>query len=237
MQNTNIHLPLSVSLRRLEHVVAKLAGSTPEITVHTQTRGSIRNQIRFMPPFDPQQPSAKDNPWHHDFKREAVWCEANEKENMSFVTLCFLDGAGGSWGWLYYLEDPDMEHHKTLAPATHALGVAMGRRLVEFFGGKVVYDDSKDTIDYEVEPAKALFPTIKKRQTSNDRWYQFENALRALPPLRALELDQAAELIPNGALSTKEKALKAYLHALERTETLGTALPEAPQTRAAKPRF
>lgn len=237
MSNTYIHLPIPVTLHRLEHVVAKLAGAVPEITVFEEMRGGRHNRTAIRPPFDPSKPSENANPWHHDFKKEAVWTEANDQRTMSFVTLCFTDGAGSQWGWLYHLEDPDMEGYKTLGPGSHALGVAMGRRLVEFFGGKMVYNDAIDRIDYEVDPADALFPPRKNRQSSDSRWHQFENALQAMPPLRANELEAGAVLSAEGKLSPAEKKLLQYLSALEREQSLSTALPSEGRPRSPKPRF
>lgn len=223
--NTNIHLPLSMSVDRLMQAIGKLAGTPYEFDAHSITTGPPGKRITTKPPFDPDRPASKANPWHHEFHDSQVWGEGIDGRGMSTVRVCFVDGAGNPWQWLFHAEDSDNPDVKTLAPDSHAMGIAIGRRLVEFFGGQITYNDAKDGVDYEVPNKQALFPVKTLRQSSDDRWYQYENALRALPVLTSTELEWAATQSSYGKLLKPEESLVNYLRAREKEHHLDTLLP------------
>lgn len=235
--NTNIHLPLSMSVDRLMQAIGKLAGTPYEFDAHSVTTGSLRNRTTTKPFFDPEQPSSPANDWHHEFHDKMVWAEGIEGKGMSTVRVCFVDGAGNPWQWNFHAEDSDNPDVKTLAPDSHAMGIAIGRRLVEFFGGQITYNDAKDGVDYEVPNKQALFPVKTLRQSSDDRWYQYENALRTLPVLTSTELEWAATQSSYGKLLKPEEALVNHLRAREKEHHLDTLLPPPSTKKAPGMRF
>ncbi len=237
MSNTNIQLPLHVDLRRLKHVIGKVVGVKHEVTTHEKQSGSFRNPVRYKEPFDYEKPASETNQWHHDFDDKHVFVSEVPQAGFSQVNLHFVDGANTTWTWLYHAEDKDDDRFKTLAPSSHAMGIAVGIRLVQFFGGNLTFNDNYDEPDLVVEPKRALFPTKKRNQSSNDRWYQFENALRAVPALTSQELLDAAPYAESGVLSVREEALVAHLRAKEKEAALEGALPICIPHPAPKPRF
>ena len=235
--STKIKLPLSVQTDRLCLVIGKIVGAPvhlktfPEQKLSRRTRGF--DTIEVPVPFDPAQPSSKDNPWHVSFA--GPWDArphtqaASGGGELSHGTLVFTDQAGNTHHWFFHQETED-EDHKLLSPGSHGLGVAVGRRLVKFFGGRLKESDATDDPPYDlrVSNARAKFPEKKRHQVGDDRWYQFHNALNAEPVLSVQEL--AAAIDQHGG-NDDHRALLASLEAYERKQAL-----EAVAEQSARPR-
>ena len=230
--NARIYLPLSAKSQCILETIGKVAGAPTTIETFPLPTGLPRRlgQPDSMPPahpaFDPKQPSSDGNPWHVRVARKAIHMAVTPND-FSFGSLVFQDAAGGCHQWTFHTEIED-EHSKQLSPGSNALAVAIGRRLVRFFGGKLIPCDSTDRVDLTVSNAKARFPTIRAGQTSNDRWHQFHNALASEPVLSSAELRQA--LSTHGDFSGDE-ALLHCLESRERHQSLQGSVSEAHTSR------
>ena len=127
-------------------------------------------------------------------------------------TFVFQDPLGQCWDWFAHLTDEEDHPGIILRPGSHVMAVAVGKKLIEMFGGSMIYNDSND-IKMTILNKDALFPKKLKKQSSNDRWYQFYQALHDIPILR---VDDFAWV-------------ERHVHSVgsnEKCETLIQALPE-----------
>ena len=235
--STKIILPLSVSVDRLCMVIGKVVGAPvhlktfPDQKLFHRKRGF--DTIEVPVPFDPDRPSSRDNPWHVAFS--GAWADRPRAESpagsgeLSHGYLVFTDQAGTAHRWFFHQETED-EDHKLLSPGSHGLAVAVGRRLVRFFGGKLKEADTRTEpeFDLRVGNARAKFPEKKRHQVGDARWYQFHNALNAEPVLSVQEL---ASAIDQYGGNDSHRALLASLEAYERKRAL-----EAVAKQSARPR-
>lgn len=237
--DTRIMLPLHV---RSEHAIkfaARVMGEECEMRTFPNTSWKPRTLTveETARPFDPDAPSSADNPWHLRFtgpKKEVI-----SESGVDFGRFEFHDINGGFYSWLFF-QETENEEYKLLNPSSYPVAIAVGRRLVEFFGGKMQYSDHADTIDYEVEPANALFPPKAPGQDSDARWYQFYNALWNAPMITAQELRAAGKLASYG-MEENDERLAVALEVRIATQTLEAGIAQAPEDEpegvdAGKPR-
>jgi hypothetical protein len=96
-----------------------------------------------------------------------------------------------------------------------------------FFGGTIKCNDASELNDMTVAPRRATFPPPKREQTSDDRWFQFHNALRAEPCLSPKEIIQAQTKAAYG-ITDSEKELLDYLKIHAAHDELELRVPRAP---------
>lgn len=194
--NTKIYLPLHVRGDHVLQVIGKLAGEPWEVVVSNQKGG-----------INPEIPTSEENSWrihfpgHHDtlkIRSSNMFAEMGR--------MLFTDASGKAHAWNWHTETEE-ENWKLLSPGSHALAISVGKRLIEFFGGEICYADTTDKIDYRVPNEKARFPRKTLDQTPNDRWYQFQNALRAEALLTRAELEEAINIA--GGKNEYTKLMKA----------------------------
>ena len=205
-----IRLPLHTRNDRLALVLAKLMGEPFALTV-SQSDGAWRE-------FDLEIPSGPHNPWQVLFERRLeLDPRPFQGKRMDHATFVLRDRTGEEHTWLYF---PDSERAKTLL-LEGALALAVGRRLVDFFGGSLCDAVSEETI-HRVAFDKALYPQVRALQTDTDRWHQFQNVLRDFPELRAQELEAA---MAETCEWITARPLAQALAARERADQLETVTP------------
>ena len=224
--NTIIQLPLHVRADYVLQVIAKVVGepwTKGNFGKQRSTRVNGRWETIVEPiAFDPERPPSPGNPWHLQFERLHTSLKVQPADTShNIATMIFTDLGGERHGWYWHTDDPD-EQFKTLSPGAHALAVAVGRRLVAFFGGQIIYSDATDKVNYKVSSTKARLPKKKAAQTSDDRWYQFYELLAEEPLLTAAELRKAIERM--GSRDCDDRLL-AKLEIFEKAQKLDQALP------------
>lgn len=217
-RTTSLVLLLSVSSARLRLVVARLLGGEMHPAVFSS------NDSRE---FDPTEPSSTENPWHldlsrNDRKRFFYVAQDAKQHDLSFSTFMgeYLPGKAQRWTLHRENEHP---HQQLWNGYTNALVVAVGIRLAQFFGGTLIYDDSQEERCLQVRPGRARFPGKKKDQTSDERWFQFQNALADVLPLTASEIDKACAL--GDDTPERWRPLQDVMRAREEAAALGQILP------------
>ena len=192
-----INLPLYARSDNIIKVIAKLVGSDFEFSSYDQK------------PFSPEEPSSKENSWHIKLLSD----NKLESTQPTSLYLMFTTLSNTSYRWFCALEDED-ETYKQILPSSYGLSTLIGKKLVDFFGGRVLYQDYYDWDDkkhtYFNENPK--FPKITPEQTSDDRYYQFQNALLAEPRITSLEL---IEMGQKYGLNTEDKKLLEVLKTTE----------------------
>jgi hypothetical protein len=207
--STRINLPLHVSASGVLQVIGKCVGAV--FTVKTFDLTSVKTPIPDM-----NKPSSKENQWFVDFSNKNL--KVNSEGRLDYGTFEFEDMALNKYQWLFH-QETEHEDHKSINPGSSAMAVAVGVRLVKFFGGSVQFCDHTDKADYIVNAKKAVFPPKTNGQSSDDRWYQYQNALRGLPVLTIKELEAASKKSSYG-LGEKGEALLVALRCAEHEAAL-----------------
>ena len=79
---------------------------------------------------------------------------------------------------LYHFETPTGE--RLLMPSSNNFWIAISKKLVDFFGGRVDFNDCDSVeINYKVEPKEDKF----NNPQDGDEWYNLQNRLLELKPL------------------------------------------------------
>ena len=213
-EDTHIIFPVHIRSKHILCVVAKIMAVPHTIGAHRGGR------------IDPSRPAGLDNRWHiaFDDSHQQIGFVAVDSEitktDSGISDLTFTDPAGGRHSWMFFPES-DFEDRKVLLPNAGALPVAVGRRLVEFFGGQLQFRGARD--DVVVDRSQALFPQRTHDQDVDERYFQFQNALAAVPRLSAQELVQGAADCAM-RLTATEKNLRVRLAAMD-VEELHAVVP------------
>lgn len=224
MAELQVELPLTARNRHILLAMARLLG-VPMAPVELTTTGP-------QTPKDLSLPSADFNEWsfaiESGFEKNARFVDIGcmTMNAMDHVQLDIKDGLGHATFWQLFFDarDDSLFDGKAVCPmsATDALGIAVGQGLVRFFGGTSITTALDGSTDYfEMNPHESIFPPRRlhlnegEAPGADDRWYQFQNALRALQPLRAADLNLKHPLDESSA------ALMAYHEA----KYLDIALP------------
>lgn len=194
--NTRIVLPVHATSRRVMDLLGKIAGTPYNIEKlggdQYDYKGFGSRKERVM---DPSQPASESNSWHLEFGNKIKASAVNSPYDLSHGYLHFEDFSGEKHAWMMHVENSDEEGTHSLLPGSTALATAIGIRLVNFFGGFVHFNDGSDEDikgnALRVSPSRAKFPKKKKEQSSNDRWYQFQNLLANEPLVSVEELEWA----------------------------------------------
>lgn len=138
-------------------------------------------------PFDINSPSSQNNPWRMVFERclgKTIGSEIVGCFNIQFVTL---DGEEHSW---FASMETEEEDSLVMLPGAHSLSMLVGKRLVDFFGGRVLFNDMYDweNKNYSYKNNTPHYGKKLKKQSSDERFYQFFNELNNFEPLSEKDL-------------------------------------------------
>lgn len=153
--------------------------------------------------IDGSLPCSDGNPWVRNLPPGFGYREATKSDkemSAGFGHLVLRCGPTPDHiEWFCTREPEDEEAGVLLKPDSTAMAVAMGRRLVGFFGGSLVADDATSpSTPWCVDDVRALFPQKKEGQSSDDRWYAFNNALESVAVLSLDEVRVEVEVSAYG---------------------------------------
>lgn len=200
--NTKIILPYHVTTDKIVQVIAKIVGCA--YTKETFSEMTSGKNYGKKKEFNPDLPITNDNKWHISFDRDKVYYENTGKKNTDSARLNFEDINGNLHSWFIILEDSQYEEGKILSPSSTTISVAVAKRLVDFFGGYAILNDSGN---YENDPdyiyklssekiANIKYPHLNIAREDYDldpnyRWNLFQNALNNETLLTTKELEEA----------------------------------------------
>ena len=216
--STDILLPLHVRSERLLDVVCKIM-NIPYKIQPLQTKNA-----------DVSQPCSETNSWHisfeglgktHGFLIIPMGQDLQIDMSMSHLRFPHMGPRPASWA---FFQETEYEEHKMLMPNASVFAVAVGRRLVGFFGGVLKF--TGEYKDHVVDPELAVFPPKTNGQDSDDRFYQFYNALAALPRLQTADMEWA-KTVCGFDLDDEDKEIMTALHALDMAEIEAATSPGA----------
>lgn len=127
-----------------------------------------------------------------------------------------------------------------IRPRSTPFWIAIGRRLIQVFGGKLNYQDSDGEINEEVDPADAQLTAEDCDEGNNEGFYKRQNALMSARALTPEELISASKVAgypyeatakgrPTGAEAKTELGAFKALHERLALEAATAADPETPK--------
>lgn len=198
-------------------LLGKLAGRISQEEIETRSSSGAlfgKGKVDF------EQPCSEHNRWYFLVDQDAIQVSFSSSPLDVTGTLLVKDAVGKQHS-LFMCLDPKTEGGGgcRLLPGSTPFCVALGKRLVEFFGGTVCYNNSyeegeKPGNDLHVPPGEAIFPPALPGDDENKRWYEFENAVHAQKPINSHELEQAQAL----CRYKKEEETKALIDVLRPLE-------------------
>jgi hypothetical protein len=212
--NCKIYLSNHAHPKKVYQVVRKYMGHEFE---YDSFKDYSSNSKKEKKPINPEQEGSEKNPWHIRFKDD----EDNYviPEDLNYCQLIFKDLAENNYSALIsydYEDDSNMLNgEKLLNPSSEVVWCAIGKCLVDFFGGKMIYSDTNDDKFY-VNKKAPQFPKQKAEQTSDERWYQYFNALNKVKPIQKADLD----FIDNMGVTSVGQRSKKLMDFLEQYEKI-----------------
>ncbi len=212
--NAKIYLNAHAKPKDIMYVIIKSIGN------EFSYKGSLKKEV------DPTQLASKTNPW------KIIPVDLDYKINLSdmdYFELNFSDPCKQKYQTLLHLnieDDPNSyNNEKLLSPKSNEIWLCIGKKLVDFFGGKMMYADCNDESDPKnwYINKKALFPKKTKSQDGDERWYQFQNALNKLKPITKNELEEMNQFSVYPG-DERIPTLGYYLEKMEMAEKLSKQL-------------
>lgn len=209
--NVNIYLPPHAKTEKILEVILKVLGNDFD---HTQLND--KHKVDF------NLPTNDNNSWFLESKIKTK--DYFKMEDPSMFSCSFLDMAGNRLHTYLHTdsEDGHLPICKSLNPGSTAIWCVVGKRLVEFFGGQVIYNDCGDLEDsnncYLVENPKYPAREIDKGGI-NDRWHLYYNLLNNEPLLTVDELKEMKKFCAYSK-NDKDDKLITYLEKYEQMKEL-----------------
>lgn len=173
-------------------------------------------------------PTGDNNSWFLTFKENPD--NKVHLEEPSWFVLYFKDISGSRLDLSIHTDNEDghLPICKLLNSQSSATWCAIGKRLVDFFGGKIIYNDYKDLEDpnncYLVENPK--YPAKISGESSDDRWHIYYNLLKDEGTLTSKEIKDMEKY--SSMLTEKDKQLISYLEKFEQMIELKDELNNQP---------
>jgi hypothetical protein len=215
--NARIYLNPHTNATHVHEVCQKVVGVN--FNIKTFSKGGIDS-------IDLKKPSSKENSWYLKPGKES---QGNiELSDVNYFNLNFKDVADNSYSCLFHFNVEDDEYsfnnEKLMGPPSTPVWCAIGKRLIDFFGGKMLYSDAVDFDElknwYFCETPK--FPSKTKGQSGDDRWYQYYNLLKNEPLLTHKEIIDMKD--KTSYWNERDSSLSDYLSKYEFAVSLSDSL-------------
>jgi hypothetical protein len=226
--NTKIYLSNHAKTEEVFKVIQKIMGAE-----FTQSVSGGRT-------INKNKPASENNPWTIKFKK-------NEDNTIklstdSYFQFYFLDPVGNTQSTLYFFEGMDSdysyEQEKYLNPSSSPIWGVLGKRLVDFFGGKVLFNESSDS-DNPNNWHVCDHPKFPKRtkndigiDNENKRFFLFQNLLFNEPLITSYELKDMEKV--TRYWNEEDSHLLSYLKKYEEAKELSESLKTNPNKKIAK---
>lgn len=231
--NVYIHLPLYAPNKRIIQLMAKMMGhEAKQIDLDS-------DDVKKFRKTDFSQPCSSNNRWYIDFDQSISFMKSVKSDrDFSYAELYFKDLAGQDRQWFFSHEAQFENPFKHFLPSSTAVNIALGKRLVDYFGGKVTYQDHDednvyvvDTKDAIYQPLPAYMQTSEYTQEQNEQWHNWQNFLKDYP---FIDLDEIldAEKYASYDLSDRDKKMMVALKPQVEKRQLNQTTPEVHQKRS-----
>lgn len=228
--NCNIYLPADTEVKKVFDVIQKVMGA--EFVKETFKKNQ---PARYKGPdvfieFDGLLNASNDNPWHLNISKDYAQTNKIEYKDTSYLSLMFRDFIDQDFYCLYFTEYDCKElvepGGKMLNPSHGAIWCVLGKRLVDFFGGKMLYSDERDEDDQANWYIKTEGKFSRKNWNEgnnelNNKWYNYQNVLSNEPRISSQELMDMKE---HAYWYERDEKLYSSLRKLEQLESLENTL-------------
>ena len=182
------------------------------------------------------KPSSEGNSWYIKFKKNGS--NDIKLSDKTYFQFYFLDPIGNTQSTLYFFEGTEnaysYDQEKYMNPSSSAIWGVLGKRLVDFFGGKVLFSDSADSDNPDnwhiCENPK--FPKRIKGDDDNERYYLYNNLLFNEKLITSNELEKMREV--TRYWDEDDSKLLDYLKKYEEAKELSDSLHTNPKKGNAK---
>lgn len=214
--DTRIYLNNHAKPQHIFDVLQKIVGVDFEIRTFDDDKHKV----------DVNKEAGPDNRWY--LKPNKLSKGEIIPSSISYFTLDFCDIANNDYHCLLHfdIEDDDniLNNEKMLSPPATAIWCVLGKRLIDFFGGKMLFADSSDYDDpknwYYCNNPK--FPAKTKEQKGDDRWYQYYNNLSKESLITSKEINDMKE--KSSYWNDRDISLFNYLEKYEEACALSKSL-------------
>ena len=174
-----IKLPLYVEPKKILDVILRITGKEPHFT-------KLYNE---KPNIDIKEPSSHKNSYYLTLNEENNHIKINDDESGFII---FHSATGKKYSWFLHFIDEDQDY-KTILPGLYSFSIIVAKRLVDFFGGKALFNDSMDwdDADYVYENNNPKFAKKSKEDPPNFKYYQYINLLKEEPLITRAEMEWA----------------------------------------------
>lgn len=217
--NTKIYLNPHAKTEEVFKVIQKIMGAE-----FTQSTSGGRKVNKLLP-------CSENNPWHINFKKEPQ--NIIKLSAPNYFNFYFLDPVANIQGTMYFFEGLNSDSYsfnneKIMNPDSTALWGVIGKRLVDFFGGKVLFCDSADSdnIDNWHVCEHPKYPE-KNKEDNNERYFLYHNLLFNEKLITSLELEEMKKV--TRYWSDNDNKLLDYLKKYEEAKELSDSLHTNPE--------
>lgn len=226
MSDTKIFLPPHAPTEKVFKVIQKIMGCdfTQEVfEEHYMT--NMGHTITKKPVFDEFLPSSSENPWFVKLKSSSF----NKIALLSPEHFQFYieDICSNKWNSMYFLDTYDnqlaLPGERGMNPDACVTWATIGKRLIDFFGGRMLYSTSLDENDKNnwYIKKKGKLPIKKPGQTSDEIWHIFQNLFLNEPIISFQELKSMEKYC---AINEQDKNLMLFLKRFEHLQQLDSSL-------------
>ena len=185
-----IHLPLDVDVDDIAHVMSILVGNKPILEPIGNGRDGDDALACHVKGFRIEHTHT---PHMTMINLELVGDAVNTHTGGLMV-----DGAEHHYCHFFWCHRDEQTGKITncLYPRSNAFWCALGKRLVQFFGGKVHFSDCEEAKGKNVYRSKRHCPTDRRGLTPHDgkKWNEYQKAMSELKPLTKEDLDEVSKL-------------------------------------------
>jgi hypothetical protein len=223
--NTKIYLNPHAKTEEVFKVIQKIMGAD-----FTQSTSGGRKANKNLP-------CGENNPWFVKFKK--VPENIIKLSDSQYFNFYFLDPIGNTQSSMYFFEGLNDDFYssnneKIMNPDSTALWGVLGKRLVDFFGGKVLFCDSADSDNpdnwHVCEDPK--YPQKLQGESSNERYFRFYNSLFNEKLITSNELEEMKKV--TRYWNEDDSQLLDYLKKYEEAKELSDSLHTNPEKGNAK---
>jgi len=175
--DTNIYLPIDVDIEDIGRVMSILMGNKPKLGKgYDNSFSCCVGGFKF---------------------------EHTNTPHMTMILFTpeggkFIDGQDTHYCHFFYCnrEEQTGEITNCLYPRSNPFWCALGKRLVQFFGGKVQFNDCGSAKGKNVYRSKRHCPVDRRGLTPHDgkKWNEYQKAMSELKPLTKENLDEVRKL-------------------------------------------
>lgn len=195
MSDVHILLPFHVKAQQLACLMARLVGA------RCWQEGEIA--VAWVPgpgafvevPYDGRKTCDSANPWHVVFQQAPqIQLGTTMTHGVDHGHLLFEDVLRQKHTWMFFPEySESILEAKLVCANSNALNAAIAERVIDFFGGRALFDHQVPALETMKDASAARFPLRRPDMNEEERHCQFQQALWDAEPLTGAAIRKASD--------------------------------------------